>query len=102
MERVTPVVPRLEPEEKPESTAAQERLIDERLPLVELSKLLIEIDGWTRFGDDFEHAGGTESRSRELRSHLYASVLAQSCNLGPVRMARVSDLTYQKLAWCTT
>ena len=26
---------------------------------------------------------------------------AQACNLGPVRMARISDLTYQKLAWCT-
>ena len=78
-----------------------ERLIDERLPFVELSELLIEVDGWTHFSDDFEHAGGTEPRSRELRSHLYAAVLAQACNLGPTRMARISDLTYQKLAWCT-
>ena len=91
----------LEAEERPESTLELERLIDERLPLVELSELLIEVDGWTRFSDDFEHAGGTEPRSRELRTHLYASVLAQACNLGPVRMARISDLTYQKLAWCT-
>jgi TnpA family transposase len=95
------VVPPVEAEEKPESAAELERLVDERLPLVELSELLIEVDGWTRFGDDFEHAGGTEPRSRELRSHLYAAVLAQACNLGPVRMARISDLTYQKLAWCT-
>jgi len=94
------VVSPLEAEEKPESTAELERLIDERLPLVELSELLIEVDGWTRFSDDFEHAGGTEPRGRELRAHLYASVLAQACNLGPVRMARISDLTYQKLAWC--
>jgi TnpA family transposase len=69
--------------------------------LVELSELLIEVDGWTRFSDDFEHAGGTEPRGRELRTHLYASVLAQACNFGPVRMAQISDLTYQKLAWCT-
>ena len=96
------VVSPLEAEERPESTAELERLVDERLPLVELSELLIEVDGWTRFGDDFEHAGGTEPRSRELRSHLYASVLAQACNLGPVRIARISDLTYPKLAWCTT
>jgi len=94
------VVSPLEAEEKPESTAELERHIDERLPLVELSELLIEVDGWTRFSDDFEHAGGTEPRGRELRTHLYASVLAQACNLGPVRMARISDLTYQKLAWC--
>ena len=91
------VVSPLEAEQKPESTVELERLIDERLPLVELSELLIEVDGWTRFSDDFEHAGGTEPRSRELRSHLYASVLAQACNLGPVRMARISGMTYQKL-----
>jgi hypothetical protein len=96
------VVSPLEAEERPESTAELGRLVDERLPLVELSELLIEIDGWTRFSDDFEHAGRTEPRSRELRSQLYASVLTQACNVGPIRMARISDLTYRKLAWCTT
>ena len=91
----------LEAEQKPERTVELERLIDERLPFVELSELLIEVDGWTHFSDDFEHAGGTEPRSRELRRHLYAAVLAQACDLGPTRMARISDLTYQKLARCT-
>jgi len=95
------VVSRLEAEPRPESTVELERLIDERLPFVELSELLIEVDGWTHFSDDFEHAAGTEPRSRELRNHLYAAVLAQACNLGLTRMARISDLTYQKLAWCT-
>ncbi len=92
------IVSPLEAQDRPASTAELEQLIDDRLPLVELSELLIEVDGWTRFSDDFEHAGGTEPRGRELRSHLYAAVLAQSCNLGPTRMARISDLTYQKLA----
>jgi hypothetical protein len=50
------VVSPLEAEERPESTTELERLIDERLPLVELSELLIEVDGWTHFSDDFEHA----------------------------------------------
>ena len=95
------VVSPLEAEQKPERTVELERLIDERLPFVELSELFMEVDGWTHFSDDFEHAGGTEPRSRELRSHLYAAILAQACNLGPTRMARISDLTYQKLAWCT-
>ena len=90
----------LEAQDRPASTAELEQLIDDRLPLVELSELLIEVDGWTRFSDDFEHAGGTEPRGRELSSHLYAAVLAQACNLGPTRMARISDLPYQKLAWC--
>ena len=95
------IVSPLEAQDQPASTAELEHLIDDRLPLVELSELLIEVDGWTRFRDDFEHAGGTEPRGRELPSHLYAAVLAQACNLGPFRMARISDLTYQKLAWNT-
>ncbi|PZR66419.1 MAG: hypothetical protein DLM66_13530, partial [Candidatus Dormiibacter spiritus] len=32
---------------------------------------------------------------------LYAAVLAQACNLGPTRMAEVSDLSYRQLAWAT-
>ena len=71
------VVSPLEAEQKPERTVELERLIDERLPFVELSELFIEVDGWTHFSDDFEHAGGTEPRSRELRSHLYAAILAE-------------------------
>lgn len=48
----------LEAEQKPERTVELERLIDERLPFVELSELFMEVDGWTHFSDDFEHAGG--------------------------------------------
>nr|WP_303652785.1 Tn3 family transposase [Paludisphaera mucosa] len=95
------IVSPLVAQDRPASTTELEHLIDDRLPLVELSELLIEVDGWTRFSDDFERAGGTEPRGRDLPSHLYATVLAQACNLGPTRMARISDLTYQKLAWCT-
>jgi TnpA family transposase len=101
MEGNSLIVSPVDAQDKPASTVELEHLIDDRLPLVELSELLIEVDGWTRFSDDFEHAGGTEPRGRELPSHLYAAVLAQACNLGPTRMARISDLTYQKLAWCT-
>ena len=67
------VVSPLEAKQKPERNVELERLIDERLPFVELSELLIEVDGWTHFSDDFEHAGGTEPRNRELRRHLYAA-----------------------------
>jgi TnpA family transposase len=95
------VVSPLEAEPRPESTVRLERLIDARLPYVELSELLIEVDGWTRFRGDFEHAGGAGPRGPELRSYLYAAILAQACNLGLTRMARISDLTYQELAWCT-
>ena len=37
-----------------------------------------------------------------MTRHLYASVLAQGCNLGLTRMAQICDHAYDRLAWCTT
>jgi TnpA family transposase len=96
------IVTRLEAEERPESVVVLEQLIDERLPQVELSELLVEVDGWTGFSGCFEHAGGREPRNPDLTRHLYASLLAQGCNIGLTRMAQISDRAYDRLAWCTT
>jgi TnpA family transposase len=96
------IVTPLEAEERPESVVALEQRIDERLPHVELSELLVEVDRWTGFSGCFEHAGGAEPRSPELRRHLYASILAQGCNLGLTRMAQITDQSYDRLTWCTT
>ena len=96
------IVTPLEAEERPESVVALEQRIDERLPHVELSELLVEVDRWTGFSGCFEHAGVVEPRRPELRRHLYASILAQGCNLGLTRMAQITDQSYDRLAWCTT
>jgi TnpA family transposase len=96
------IVTQLEAEDRPESVVTLERLIDERLPQVELSELLVEVDGWTGFSDCFEHASGREPRSPDLTRHLYASILAQGCNIGLTRMAQICDHAYDRLAWCTT
>jgi hypothetical protein len=102
MEGVDLIVTRPEAEERPESAVVLERLIDGRLPRVELSELLVEVDGWTGFSGCLEHARGPEPRSRDLSRHLYAAILAQGCNLGLTRMAQSCDQTYDRLAWCTT
>jgi TnpA family transposase len=96
------VVPRLKAEELPDSVTELEDLVLARLPRIELTDLLIEVDSWVNFTDAFEHAGGNQPRTKDLRTYLYASILAQACNLGPLTMAEVSDLSYRKLAWCTT
>ena len=88
------IVTPLEAEDRPESAVALEQLIGERLPQVELSELLVEVDGWTGFGGCFEHAAGREPRSSDMTRHLYASVLAQGCNIGLARMAQISDRAY--------
>lgn len=96
------IVTPLEAEERPESAVTLERLIDGRLPQVGLSELLVEVDGWTGFSGCFEHASGRDRRSQDMTRHLYASVLAQGCNLGLARMAQICDHAYDRLTWCTT
>lgn len=88
-------------EELPESCITLQNMISKRLPRVELTDLLIEVDSWTNFSDKFEHAGGSQSRNKEFLVDLYASILAQACNFGLSNMAEISGRSYNKLAWCT-
>jgi TnpA family transposase len=96
------IVSPLEAEERPASAVALEQHLDQRLPHVDLSELLIEVDRWTRFSQHFTHAGGSAPRSPDFLRHLYAAILAQGCNIGLTKMAQIADLSYDRLAWCTT
>jgi TnpA family transposase len=88
-------------EEIPESALALSEEVARRLTHAELTNLLVGVDRWTNFTGRLTHAAGSESRSPDLKVHLYASILAQATNLGPVRMAELSELSYRKLAWAT-
>ena len=92
----------LEADPRPTSADALEDLITARLPQVELSELLIEVDAWTHFSDHFVHAAGAEMVRPTLLPQLYASILAHACNFGLDQMAQSTDLSYRQLAWCTT
>src|SRR6266568_5448987 len=92
----------LEADNRPASAEALEDLITARLPLVELSELLIAVDAWTHFSDHFIHAAGTETLRPALLPQLYASIVAHACNFGLEQMAHSTDISYQQLAWCTT
>jgi TnpA family transposase len=95
------VFPRDHSEDLPESAVALREEVGKRLAPVELTDLLMEVDRWTNFTGRLTHAAGREPRTPNLKVHLYASILAQATNLGPVRMAELSDLSYRKLAWAT-
>ncbi|MCA1677465.1 MAG: Tn3 family transposase [Actinobacteria bacterium] len=85
-------------------SAAAERLTTElarRLPRLEVTELLLEVDAWTQFTAHLTHAGGATPRMSNLTEHLHAALLAAATNLGPTRMAASSDLTYRQLAWAT-
>jgi TnpA family transposase len=96
------VVSALSAEDIPESSKRLQQLVTERLPRIDLTDLLIEVDSWTHFSQHFDHAGGNEPRSTDLLTHLYAAILAQACNFGLTGMAASADLSYRRLAWCTS
>jgi len=95
------VISPLEAQEHPQRIETLKTLVNQCLPQVDLTDLLIEVDQLTGFSDALVHSGGNRSRSQETKLYLYASILAQACNLGPVAMARVADLSYDSLLWHT-
>ena len=93
------VVP-LQADEDPPSLTVLRKLIDERLPRVDITALLIEVDNLVGFSDAFDHLDGVATRSKNLLTQLYACILAQACNLGFKQMAVSADLPFKGLLWC--
>jgi TnpA family transposase len=75
------------------------KLIEPRLPELDLPELLIEVDGWTAFTDHLTPLSGNRRRSADMPALLYAAILAQATNLGLTGMARASEFSYQQLEW---
>jgi TnpA family transposase len=96
------VISPLEATEDSDSLKTLKSLVNQCLPRIDLTDLLMEVDCLTHFSDALVHSGGNQSRSDQTRVHLYASILSQACNLGPTAMARVADLSYDSLLWHTT
>jgi hypothetical protein len=85
----------------PPSVKRTKALIGEVFPQVELSEVVIAIDSICGFSRHLFHAAGAKRRSPEMLVHLYAAILAQATNLGPVAMARASGLSYDQVAHAT-
>jgi hypothetical protein len=92
----------LEADPRPASAEALAAHITERLPRVALSELLMEVDTWTHFSRHLRHAADGERPRPTQWAPLYASLVAPACNFGLDQMAQLSDLAYDRLAWCTT
>lgn len=96
----------LSPLEADEQSARLEQLeqqIHSRLPKVDITDVLIEVDTLTGFSDHFEHLNTSQQgRSKDLLLHLYTCLLAQSCNLGLWEMAQSTHLDYHRLSWCNS
>jgi TnpA family transposase len=102
IERGELIVPMDEGEDVPASVKALDEQISRRLPHVDLTDLLLEVDQWTGFSQHLTHAGGGQPRTDDLLLHLHAAVLAQGTNMGLTEMAHGAHLTYDRLAWVST
>jgi TnpA family transposase len=88
-------------DDPPASVKGFKSLLGEVFPQVELAEVVIAIDSACGFSKHLLHAGGAKHRSPAMLIHLYAAILAQATNLGPVAMARASGLSYDQVAHAT-
>ena len=93
------VVPRLQAEELPASVTALQMEITRRLPRVELTDLLVEVDGWTQFAAQLQPLEGSAPRQVQHATLRYASLLALGCTIPLTDMAQSTGLDYQALWW---
>ena len=90
----------LEGEDRPESAEVLEDTFVERLPRLDITDLLIEVDQWTGFSRHFKHASSGLSSQNEMELiHLYATLLAQGCNHGLAQMSRSSGQAHHRLVY---
>ena len=88
-------------EDIPESSKQLKTLISKQIPKVDISNLLIEVDNWSNFTEQFEHVGGSKIRKKDFLLYLYAAIISQACNFDLARMADASGLSYDQLLWTT-
>lgn len=92
------VVPALPAEDVPVSAKALREQINQRLPKVNITDMIKEVDAWTNFSG---HLQGFENEPRnpEHQSFLYAAVFAAGCNIPLSDLARSCEIDYQSLWW---
>ena len=96
------IVPMDDGEDLPESVQALDDQIRRRIPDVDLTDLLLEVDQWTGFSQYLTHAGGGQPRTDDLLLHQHAAIVGQGTNMGLLEMAHSAGLAYDRLAWAST
>ena len=90
------VVPALTAETIPPSAVLLRKQINERLPKVNITDIIKEVDSWTGFSGQLQ-GFGDGPRNEVHQSLLYAAVFANGCNHPISDLARSSGLDYQSL-----
>lgn len=91
----------LEPLEKDVTDEALlvKRRVYSMLPRIHLADMLIELDTWTGFLDQFTHLSFKAAPEGERKMILLAAIMAMGMNLGLGKMAEATKFTYRQLSW---
>jgi TnpA family transposase len=75
------------------------RKVYNTLPRIHLADMLVELDSWTGFLNQFTHLSFNEPPEGEARMKLLAAMMALGMNLGLGKMAESTKYTYRQLSW---
>ena len=87
--------------DEPASLVDLRRDVTARLPRVDLTEVLLEVQAWTNFAAEFRHISEADARVGDLDLSLCAVLLAEACNIGlePLVRPDVPALTRGRLSW---
>ena len=82
---------------------AKQKYIEKKLysiiPKIRLSDLLIEVDSWTNFSQEFSHDSTGKPPSEQERKIIFAALLGLGMNIGLEKMAQSTPgISYSQLA----
>jgi len=99
--RDTVVISPLEKLDEPASLLKLRDGVQARLPRVDLSDVILEVQRWTGFADAFTHISEGNARVHDLTTSICAVLLAEACNIGlePLIRPDVPALTRGRLEW---
>jgi len=99
--RDTVVISPLEKLDEPASLLKLRDGVQTRLPRVDLSDVILEVQTWTGFTDAFTHISEGNARVHDLTTSICAVLLAEACNIGlePLIRPDVPALTRGRLEW---
>ena len=94
------VLRKLEPEEVDDDVSRLDRLVTERMPLVGILDILVDVEQWLDLHKHFRPLAGTEPRLENRRSRIVTTLFCYGCNLGPVQTSRsIKGFTRKQIAW---
>ena len=78
----TLTITNLEALDEPDSLIQLRKRIEEFLPRVDLTELVLEIHAQTGFADEFTHVSESNARASDLPVSICAVLLSEACNIG--------------------